>query len=93
MHRLQTCVEWPSDQHRYDRVRRQPIDFEISARMSKAQAGETFTHAADRSIQFHGAIGFTYECHAQLYFRRAQGAEYRFGDAAYQRKKLADLIL
>ena len=66
---------------------------EIAVRMSKVQSGETFTHAADRAIQFHGAIGFTYECHAQLYFRRAQGAEYRFGDAAHHRKKLAELIL
>jgi len=63
-----------------------------TVRMAKAQAGESFTHAADRAIQFHGAIGFTYECHAQLFFRRAQWAEYCFGDAALQRRRLGEML-
>jgi alkylation response protein AidB-like acyl-CoA dehydrogenase len=63
-----------------------------AVRMAKAQAGESFTHAADRAIQFHGAIGFTYECHAQLFFRRAQWAEYCFGDAALQRRRLGEML-
>jgi alkylation response protein AidB-like acyl-CoA dehydrogenase len=66
---------------------------EIALRMAKAQLGESFCHAADRSIQFHGAIGFTYECHAQLYFRRAQWLEHAFGNARFQRKRLAPLLL
>jgi alkylation response protein AidB-like acyl-CoA dehydrogenase len=61
--------------------------------MAKAQCGESFMHAADRSIQFHGAIGFTYECHAQLFPRRAQWAEYSFGDARHHRRKLEALLL
>jgi alkylation response protein AidB-like acyl-CoA dehydrogenase len=67
-------------------------DAEIALRMAKAQLGETYTHAADRSIQFHGAIGFTYECHAQLFLRRAQWLEHSFGDARHQRRHLADLL-
>lgn len=67
-------------------------DAEISLRMAKAQLGEGYTHAADRSIQFHGAIGFTYECHAQLFFRRAQWLEHSFGDALHHRGKLAELL-
>ncbi|MGD8861456.1 MAG: acyl-CoA dehydrogenase [Myxococcales bacterium] len=66
---------------------------EIAVRMAKAQAGETYTHAADRSIQFHGAIGFTHECHAQLFFRHAQWAEYTFGDALHHRRRLEPLLL
>jgi alkylation response protein AidB-like acyl-CoA dehydrogenase len=67
-------------------------DVEVALRMAKAQLGETYTHAADRSIQFHGAIGFTYECHAQLFLRRAQWLEHSFGDARHQRRHLADLL-
>ena len=65
----------------------------IAARMAKAYATDAFRHAADRSIQFHGAMGFTYECHAQLFFRRAQWARHSFGDAAHHRRHLADLML
>jgi acyl-CoA dehydrogenase len=65
---------------------------EIALRMAKAKLGDTFTHAADRAIQFHGAIGFTYECHAQLFFRRAQWAQFTFGDSAHHHRKLAQLL-
>jgi alkylation response protein AidB-like acyl-CoA dehydrogenase len=66
-----------------------PAERDRALRMAKAQLGETFTHAADRSVQFHGAIGFTYECHAQLFFRRAQWLQYTFGDSVHHRKQLA----
>jgi acyl-CoA dehydrogenase len=65
---------------------------EIALRMAKAQLGDTYVHAADRAIQFHGAIGFTYECHAQLFFRRAQWAQHTLGDAPHHRRHLADLL-
>jgi alkylation response protein AidB-like acyl-CoA dehydrogenase len=65
----------------------------IALHMAKAHAGEAFTHAADRAIQFHGAIGFTHECHAQLFFRRAQWAEYSFGDARHHLRRLEPLLL
>lgn len=65
---------------------------EVALRMAKAQLGETYTFAADRSIQFHGAIGFTYDCNAQLFFKRAQWAEHSFGDGLHHRRRLADLL-
>lgn len=65
---------------------------EIALRMAKAQLAETYAYAVDRSIQFHGAIGFTYECHAQLFFRRAQWAQSSFGDVAHHRRHLAELL-
>lgn len=71
---------------------RDGAESEIALRMAKAQLGETYTHAADRSVQFHGAIGFTYECHAQLFFRRAQWAELSFGNGSHHRRKLGDLL-
>ncbi len=68
-------------------------DAEIACRMAKAQAGEALVLASDRSVQFHGAMGFTYECDAQLYIRRAQWSQQQFGDALYHRKRLASLLL
>ena len=68
-------------------------EFEIATRMAKAQASETFAFAADRAIQFHGGFGFTYDCDAQLYRRRAFWGGSCFGDAAYHRENLGDLLL
>ncbi|MDG2048931.1 MAG: acyl-CoA/acyl-ACP dehydrogenase [Myxococcota bacterium] len=69
------------------------VEAEIAVRMAKAAAGPALAFAADRAIQFHGGYGFTYECDAQLYRRRAIWGEAQFGDAMYQRRRLADLIL
>ncbi len=68
-------------------------DAEIACRMAKAQGTETLCHAGDRAIQFHGGMGFTYECDAQLYLRRAQWAQPQFGDARHHRRHLAALLL
>ena len=66
---------------------------EIATRMAKAQADQAASFAADRSIQFHGGFGFTYDCDAQLYRRRAIFHASQYGDARYHKKKLADLLL
>lgn len=66
---------------------------EVATRMAKAKAEETMSFAADRSIQFHGGFGFTYDCDAQLYRRRAIFNASQYGDARYQKQKLADLLL
>ncbi|MGI9293712.1 MAG: acyl-CoA dehydrogenase family protein [Pseudomonadales bacterium] len=68
-------------------------DAEIACRMAKAQATDTLLFAGDRAVQFHGGMGFTYECDAQLYIRRAQWSQQQFGDAYHHRKRLASLIL
>ena len=66
---------------------------EIAVRMAKALASDALAFASDRAIQFHGGFGFTYDCDAQLYRRRGIWCESQCGDAAYQRKRLASLIL
>ncbi|MEL6414049.1 MAG: acyl-CoA dehydrogenase family protein [Pseudomonadota bacterium] len=66
---------------------------EVAVRMANAKAQGALSFAADRSIQFHGGFGFTYDCDAQLYRRVAMFAASQFGDAAYHRAKLADLLL
>ena len=66
---------------------------EIATRMAKVQAETVFSHASDRAIQFHGGFGFTYDCDAQLYRRRAIWHASQNGDAGYHRRKLAELLL
>jgi acyl-CoA dehydrogenase len=66
---------------------------DIAVRMAKAVASEGFAFAGDRAIQFHGGFGFTFECDAQLYLRRALYCQYQFGDESYQRTRLAPLLL
>jgi alkylation response protein AidB-like acyl-CoA dehydrogenase len=68
-------------------------DAEVACRMAKAQATETLLYAGDRAVQFHGGMGFTWECDAQLYIRRAQWSQQQFGDARHHRKRLAALLL
>jgi alkylation response protein AidB-like acyl-CoA dehydrogenase len=68
-------------------------DAEIASRMAKAHACQTLLYAGDRAVQFHGGMGFTYDCDAQLYIRRAQWSQQQFGDAQHHRKRLAALLL
>jgi len=66
---------------------------EIAVRMAKAAADATYSFAADRAIQFHGGFGFTHDCDAGLHRRAAIFQASQFGDAAWQRLKLAPLLL
>ena len=68
-------------------------DAEVALRMAKVEAGDSFVFAGDRSIQFHGGFGFTWDCDGQLFLRRALWLQYAFGDAAHHRRRLADLLL
>jgi alkylation response protein AidB-like acyl-CoA dehydrogenase len=66
---------------------------EIAVRMAKAAADTTYSFASDRAIQFHGGFGFTHDCDAGLHRRAAIFQASQFGDAAWQRAKLAPLLL
>ncbi len=66
---------------------------EIAVRMAKAAADGTYSFAADRAIQFHGGFGFTHDCDAGLHRRAAIFHASQFGDAAWQRAKLGNLLL
>jgi len=65
---------------------------EIAVRMAKAAADKAYGYAADRAIQFHGGFGFTHDCDAGLYRRNAIWHASQFGDAAWHRTRLADLL-
>lgn len=66
---------------------------EVAVRMAKASADATYSFAADRAIQFHGGFGFTHDCDAGLHRRAAIFHASQHGDAAWQRAKLAPLLL
>lgn len=66
---------------------------EVAVRMAKAAADGVYSFASDRAIQFHGGFGFTHDCDAGLHRRAAIFHASQFGDAAWQRAKLSDLLL
>ena len=47
---------------------------------------------ANRGVQVHGGIGFTWEHDLQLYYKRSKASEILFGDASHHRAQLADLV-
>jgi acyl-CoA dehydrogenase len=63
---------------------------ESLARMAKAKASDAYVFAASRAVQFHGGFGFTYECDAHFFMRRALAARPAFGDAAHHRRWIAE---
>ena len=67
-------------------------DSQIACHMAKAQASEALSFAGDRAVQFHGGMGFTYDCDAMLFIRRAQWAYQQFGDPQHHRKSVARLV-
>lgn len=64
-----------------------------SAHMAKASASETAAFASGRSVQCHGGIGFTWECFVHLYFKRQKHSQMLWGDAAWHRARLADILI
>lgn len=65
---------------------------EVATRMAAVGAGRALSFAADRAIQFHGGFGFTYDCDAQLYRRRAIFHDSLFGNTRWHKQKLAGLL-
>ena len=70
----------------------EPEAAERAARMAKASAADMAAFCSGRSLQLHGGIGFTWECDIHLWFKRQLHNQMLFGDAGYQRGKLAALI-
>ncbi len=66
---------------------------DIACRMSKISSDHVMLFAGDRSVQFHGGFGFTWDCDASLFIRRAQWAQQMFGDAIHHKKRLALTLL
>ncbi|HEX3726233.1 MAG TPA: acyl-CoA dehydrogenase [Pirellulales bacterium] len=57
--------------------------------IAKSYSSDASREVANRGVQVHGGIGFTWEHDLQLYYKRSKASEILFGDAAYHRSALA----
>ena len=64
-------------------------DLYAAAALAGAYCSTAYFTVAAENIQIHGGIGFTWEHHAHLYFRRAKASEVMFGTPLKQRAFLA----
>ena len=63
------------------------------ARMAKAAASDMAVATASRAVQLHGGIGFTWECHVHLFFKRQMHGQVLLGDARHHRVLLAEEVI
>ena len=66
---------------------------EAAAAMSKGFVGEAAVFVTAEDIQIHGGVGFTWDADPHLFYRRAKANDVLLGQQAWQRQRLADLIL
>jgi alkylation response protein AidB-like acyl-CoA dehydrogenase len=76
---------WASDTDAPDR--------ETSAAMAKSWVAEAAIAVTGNCIQVHGAVGFTWECPAHYYYKRAKASDLMLGRQGWQRTRVADNIL
>jgi len=70
----------------------EPEDALRCALLAKSSASDTASFCSNRSTQLHGGIGFTWEADVQIYHKRQMHNQFLFGDGAWQRQKLAELL-
>jgi len=63
-----------------------------AVRMAKSYCSDAYLHAANRNIQIHGGMGFTWEHSAHLYYKRAKASELLFGSPGFHRERLANSL-
>ncbi|MCA9535549.1 MAG: acyl-CoA dehydrogenase [Polyangiales bacterium] len=68
-------------------------DARLLAHMAKAAATEAADFTSSRAVQLHGGIGFTWESDVHFFFKRNKHSELLFGDAAYHKARVADLLI
>ena len=64
----------------------------LAVSMAKAYVSDAYRRVSAAGIQLHGGIGFTWEHDLHLYFKRAKGSEFTFGDATHHRERVAQLV-
>jgi alkylation response protein AidB-like acyl-CoA dehydrogenase len=64
-----------------------------AAAMAKGFVAEAATMITGQSIQVHGGVGFTWDVDCHLLFRRVKANDVLFGRQAWQRQRLADLVI
>ncbi|MCJ7437217.1 MAG: acyl-CoA/acyl-ACP dehydrogenase [Acidimicrobiia bacterium] len=66
---------------------------ERAAAMAKGFVGEAAVFVSAEDIQIHGGVGFTWDCDAHFYYKRAKQNDAMLGYQGFQRQRLADLVL
>jgi alkylation response protein AidB-like acyl-CoA dehydrogenase len=68
-------------------------DAPAAVSIAKTYASDAYREVGNRGIQVQGGMGFTWENHVHLYYKRAKASELMFGDAAYHRERIARLVI
>lgn len=66
---------------------------EEAVAMAKSYAAEAAIEVTGESIQIHGGVGFTWDCDAHFFYRRAKQLDLMLGYQGWQRQRLADLVV
>lgn len=66
-------------------------DRESAVAMAKSFAAEAANYVTAECIQVHGGVGYTWDCDAHLYLRRAKVNDLLLGYQGWQRARVADL--
>ena len=69
-----------------------PQELAEAAAVARSYCSDAFSKCAADAIQLHGGIGFTWEHHAHLYFKRARASATLLGAPSHHRETLAQLI-
>jgi len=67
------------------------VDREIAAAQAKAYSAHAANYVTAECIQVHGGVGYTWDCDAHLYLRRAKVDDLLLGYQGWQRARVADL--
>ncbi len=60
---------------------------------AKSAASDMAVFSSSHAVQFHGGIGYTWECFVHLFFKRQMHNHILYGDGKYQRAKLAEMLI
>jgi alkylation response protein AidB-like acyl-CoA dehydrogenase len=69
-----------------------PVRAEAAA-MAKAYVPESANAVTAECIQIHGGVGFTWDCDAHLFYKRAKQNDLLLGYHGIHRERVADLVL
>lgn len=67
-------------------------ELDTLAGLAKTYSWQVLDHITAEAIQLHGGVGFTWEFDPHLYFKRARGNQFLFGDVAKYRERAAVCI-
>ena len=76
-----------------DAIARNADDTETLCASARAYCSDAYLRMAADGIQLHGGIGFTWEHHAHLFFKRARGSATLLDSPAHHRELVARAII